>query len=246
MRRWSFIVAGVVVVAVIALFTVSAMAKDSGTSTAKPARTITVSSTATVKATPDEAVVTFGVTTRNGDSATAFSQNATDMQAVLDALKAVGIADKDIKTLNVSLSQRTVDRGKATEHTVYVASNSIEVTVHDLTAVGTTIDSAVTGGADSVRGVRFQLADPDTIATDALTQAVQGARKKADALATAADAQVVRVVTIDEGSYRQPVYAAPVSDQAFHAAALAQVPTPVVAPDSLQASVTVSVVWEIT
>ncbi|MGZ4149250.1 MAG: SIMPL domain-containing protein [Actinomycetota bacterium] len=245
MRRTGIIVAGVVAVALIVAVTVNAMAKDTGTSTAKPVRTITVSSTATVNATPDEAVVTFGVRSENADSGAAFSQNAKDMQAVLDALKANGIAEKDIKTLNVSLSQQTVDRGKPSQHTVFVASNSIDVTIHDLTTVGTTIDAAVTAGADSVKGVRFQLSNPDTIRTDALTQAVEGARKKADALAAAAGAQVVRVVTIDEGSYRQPVYASPVAGFALHAAAASSVPTPVVTPDSLQASVTVSVVWEI-
>jgi hypothetical protein len=53
----------------------------------------------------------------------------------------------------------------------------------------------------------------------------------------AAGAHVVSVVTIDEGSYRQPTYAADLSE--YQA-----VPTP--APDTLDASVTVSVVWRST
>ncbi|MGE5225587.1 MAG: SIMPL domain-containing protein [Planctomycetaceae bacterium] len=245
MRRTWIVLAGIGALALVVVLTVNAMAQDPGTSTAKPARTITVSSTATVKATPDEAVVGFGVTAQDAGSAAAFAQNAKDMQAVLDALNASGIAEKDIKTLNVGLSRRTVDRGKPTEHTVFVASNSIEVTVHDLSAVGSVIDAAVGAGADSVKGVRFQLSNPDTIRTDALTQAVEGAREKADALAAAAGTQVVRVVTIDEETYRQPAYASPVAGFALQQAALSAAPTPVVAPDSLQASVTVSVVWEI-
>jgi len=246
MRRTGIIVAGIVALALIAAFTVNAMAQDTSTTDGKPVRTISVSSTATVKATPDEAVVGFGVSSQNADSAAAFAQNAKDMQAVLDALDASGIAEKDIQTLNVSLSQRTIDRGKPTQHTVFVASNSIEVTIHDLTAIGTTIDAAVAAGADSVKGVRFQLSDPDTIRTDALTQAVEGAREKADALAAAAGEQVVSVVTIDENSYRQPDYALGYDQKALMYAAAAPALTPIVAPDSLEASVTVSVVWEIT
>lgn len=246
MRRTGIVVAGLVALALIAAFTVNAMAQDTSAADGKPVRTISVSSTATVKATPDEAVVGFGVRSQNADSATAFAQNATDMQAVLDALKANGIADKDIQTLNVSLSQQTIDRGKPTQHTVFVASNSIDVTIHDLTAIGTEIDAAVAAGADSVRDIRFQLANPDAIRTDALTQAVEGARKKADALAAAAGEQVVSVVTIDENSYRPPDYRSPYSDQVFGLVAAATMPTPIVAPDSLEASVTVSVVWEIT
>src|SRR3954469_19264913 len=243
MRRTGIFVAGVIGLVVLAAFTVNAMAKDSGTTSGKPVRTITVSSAATVNAAPDEAVVSLGVTSSDEDSAAAFSQNAKDMQAVLDALEANGVAEKDIKTLNVSLSQHLADRGKPTQHTVYAATNSIEITIHDLSSVGEQIDTAVAAGADSVRGVRFQVSDPNVVRTDALTEAVHGAREKADALAAAAGAHVVSVVTIDEGSYRQPTYAADVAQYA--AIAAPQAPTPVVAPDSLEASVTVSAVWEI-
>ncbi len=103
------------------------------------------------------------------------------------------------------------------------------------------IDAAVNAGADAVNDIRFQLSNPNTIRTDALTQAVAGARTKADALARAADATVIRVVTIDEQNYRAPVYRA-----AFDQAALAAgTPTPVVPPSSLEVTETISVVWEI-
>ena len=106
------------------------------------------------------------------------------------------------------------------------------------------IDAAVGAGADSVNDIRFLLSDPNTIRTDALSQAVKGARTKADALAQAAGAKVLGVVTIDEEAFRAPVYHAPLQQGlAFGAAAV--VPTPVLAPDSLEVSVTVNVVWEI-
>jgi uncharacterized protein YggE len=77
-----------------------------------------------------------------------------------------------------------------------------------------------------------------------LSQAVKGARTKADALAQAAGAKVLGVVTINEEAYRAPVYHAPFQQKlAFGAVAAA--PTPVVAPNSLEVSVTVTVVWEI-
>ncbi len=165
-----------------------------------------------------------------------------ELQAVLDALKAAGIDQADIQTLAVTLSQRTIDHGKPSEHRVFVASNRVEVTIHDLSTVGTVIDAAVVAGADSVQDVRFQLADPNQVRTDALATAVRGARIKADALAEAAGAHVVRVVTIQEDTYREPVYRAAVP---YAAGLAALAPTPVVPPKSLEASVTVTVVWEI-
>lgn len=233
--------AAVLVVGLVLGFGARAMAQDDGSSSQKPARTITVSSTATVKTAPDEAVVTLGVRSESSDSATAFAENAKDMQAVLDALKATGIDQKDIQTLNVGLERQTVDRGKPSEHEVFVATNQVQVTIHDLSSVGSVIDAAVNAGADSVQDVRFQLANPNEVRTDALAEAVRGARAKADAFAAAAGTSVVRVVTIDEQTYHPPFFAEAVP-AALGAAA---VTTPIVPPDTLESSVTISVVWEI-
>lgn len=243
MTRRTWIVALAAVVAgLVVWFAATAFAQGGASGSAKPARTIAVSSTATVKAQPDEAVVDLGVGSESADGTEAFARNARDMQAVLDALKTAGIADKDIQTTNVSLQQRVANRGKPNEQHVFVASNAVQVTIHDLSSVGSVIDAVVEAGADSVNDIRFQLGNPNTIRSDALSQAVAGARTKADALARAAGAQVVRVVTISEQNYRAPVYRA----QGFaEAAPSAGVPTPVVPPGSLQVSETVSVVWEI-
>jgi uncharacterized protein len=220
----------------------TALAQGDPSASAKPARTITVSSTATVKATPDEAVVDLGVRSESPVSATAFAQNAKDMQAVLDAVKAAGVEQKDIETTNVSLEQRVTNRGKPNEQQVFVASNSIRVTIHDLSSIGSVIDAAVRAGADAVNDIQFQLSDPNAVRTDALTQAVTGARAKADALAGAADAEVVGVVTIDEQSYQPPVYREGLN-QALIAAPAS---TPIVPPSSLEVTETISAVWEIT
>jgi uncharacterized protein YggE len=240
-RRTGTILVGLAIGALVVGFATQAIAGGDGTTTGKPSHTITVSSTATVNEKPDEAQVTFEVRSEDPDSSTAFSRNAKDMQAVLDALKAAGVDAKDIQTLNVSLDQRVLDQGKPSERTVFVASNSVQVTVHDLAALGDTIDAAVQAGADAVNDIRFQLADPNIIRTDALTQAVEGARKKADVLAAAAGASVVGVVTISEDSYRSLPFAS--YGDALRPAALAA--TPIVPPSTLQASETVTVVWEI-
>lgn len=244
-RRVGVIAAVVLVAALVLGFAASAMGDDA-TPAGKPARTITVSSTATVKATPDEAVVNFGVRSEDANSAVAFEQNAKDMKAVLDALAAAGVDEKDIQTLNVALDQRVENRGKPNEHRSFVATNSVQVKILDLDAVGDVIDAAVQAGADSVNDIRFELSDPNEVRTDALTQAVKGARTKVDALAAAASADVLGVVSINEDAFRQPVYRSAYSHDALLSFGASEAaPTPIVTPDSLQVSVTVSVVWEI-
>jgi uncharacterized protein YggE len=239
-RRTGIIVIAAIVTGLVIWFTATAMAQGGASPSTKPERTITVSSTATVKAQPDEALVDLGVRSESADSASAFAQNAKDMQAVLDAVRDEGITDKDLQTTNVSLEQSTQNQGKPNEQQVFVASNSVQVTIHDLSSVGAVIDAAVSAGADSVNDISFQLSNPNTIRTDALSQAVAGARTKADALAQAAGAEVVRVVTIDEQNFRSSVYR-----QSLAALPAPGPVTPVVPPSSLQVSETISVVWEI-
>ena len=120
----------------------------------------------------------FGVRSESGESADAFAQNARVMQAVLDALHGTGITDKDVQTTDVSLEQRIQNRGKPDEHRVSVATNSVQVTIHDLSTVGSVIDAAIGAGASSVNDIRFQLANPHEVRTDALRQAVMGARSQ--------------------------------------------------------------------
>src|SRR6266508_224622 len=128
-RRMGVIVIAAVVAGLVIWFAATAMAQSGATPSVKPARTITVSSTATVKAQPDEVVLDLRVRSESADSAAAFAQNAKDMQAVLDALKAAGLTDKDVQTTNVSLEQNTQNQGKPNERRVFVASNSVQVKI---------------------------------------------------------------------------------------------------------------------
>jgi uncharacterized protein YggE len=114
---------------------------------AKPARTITVSSTATVKAAPDEAVVDLAVQSESSESADAFAQSTKDMQAVLDAVQAAGVEERDIQTTNVSLEQRVTNRAEPNEQQAFLASNSIRGHDPCLSSVDSVIDAAVRAGA---------------------------------------------------------------------------------------------------
>ncbi len=241
--RRGTIAALVLAVGIVTGFAARAVAGSSDSaSAARPTRTITVSSTATVKASPDEAVVSLGVQSESAANTQAFAQNAKDMQAVLDALQQAGVPKSDVKTTNLSLYKRSKDHGKTT---VFVANNQVEVTIKNLSSVGSVIDAAVTAGADQVNDIRFQLADSNQIRTDALGQAVNGARQKADALASAAGVGVTGVVTIREDSSVFPSLRSPFSDQAVFAGALAGAPTPIVPPNSLESRVSVTVVFAI-
>ena len=65
---------------------------------------ITVSGEGKVYAKPDVAIISLGVTTTGATVADVTKSNTDKMNAVIDAVKKLGVADKDIQTTNYNLS----------------------------------------------------------------------------------------------------------------------------------------------
>lgn len=236
-------VALVLVVGLVVGFAARAVAGEDPGSAPMPAQTITVTSTASVGTAPDEAVIEFGMRSEAKDSATAYADNGAKADAVLAALLDAGVTKDDVETQSQNVDRDVRDRKTPNEHTVYVASTQLSVTLHDLEAVSNVIAAAVNAGADSVRGLRFQVGDQTAARQDALGVAVHGARSKADAIAAAAGASVAGVVQVREGSSSsQPYYYRSLSGFAAGVAA----PAPqIVAPETVSTQVTVTVIWAI-
>jgi uncharacterized protein len=164
--------------------------------------TITVSGNGTVAATPDRASFDFGVQTRASTAAEALSRDASQAQAIIDALKKAGIDASDIQTTQVSLWPQTSSNG--TEITGYEASNSVQVTA----AVGKSgelVDAAVAAGANNVDGPSLDTADKSSLYDEALKQALADAKGKAQAIADAAGLTLGGVVKVQEGGNPTPV-----------------------------------------
>jgi uncharacterized protein len=245
MNNRAWIGMGVIVgagVALVALIASSAFG-EAASSTGGPPHTITVSSLATISTTPDEAVISFGIHTDDADSVAALNENSRIVDDVLASVKALGIAQRDMETTNVSISPQTLNRGTASETTIYNASTTLSVTVLDFGSIGTAIRDGVEAGATRVSGVTFGVSDPAGAKKRALASAVQSARAKADALAGAAGSSVIGVVRIREtGSTGQPrPYFANARALAFdQAAGLTIVP-----PRGIETKVSIQVIWSI-
>lgn len=163
-------------------------------------RTLTVSGSGKVYLTPDIAYVTIGVHTEGENAAEVVEANNQQAQKVSDALKAQGIADKDIQTTNFSIypQQEFDDQGKPTGKIRYIVDNSVFVTVRDINKVGDVLDAAVQAGANSIAGIQFDVADKTAALSDARKAAVADARTKAEELASAAGVEIDEVQTISE------------------------------------------------
>ena len=173
-------------------------------------RVIITSGSSEVKVTPDRAQVTVSVQTENADVKVAQSENADRMDAVIKAIKAVGIADADIRTSGYSIYPVYDDTSSIFGRKVktYRVTNSVQVTIRDVTKTGEVIDAAVAAGANQVDSIMFMVSEEleQSLRNEVLGKAVRKARADADIVAAAAGVTITGIKEINVGSYYPPVY----------------------------------------
>jgi uncharacterized protein YggE len=178
----------------------AALAQAMQTDPAFATTTLSLSATGETDATPDQAVITLGVQTRAAGAGAAMAENAHRMNAVIGALRAAGIAEKDIRTSNLSLgAQYDYPQGQPAHLNGYQASNDVTVTVNALDRLGPVIDAVTSAGANQINGVAFGLKSPRTAEDAARLEAVKSLRAKAELYAQASGYHIVRLVSLSEG-----------------------------------------------
>jgi uncharacterized protein YggE len=151
-----------------------------------------------VKQAPDRAWVSIAAESRARTAPEAQKLNTDAMTAVVEKIKAAGVAAEAIQTSGYNLQPEfDYQNGKQTLRG-YVARNQVQVRVDTLAKTGEVISAAVGTGATNVSGVRFDLKDRDTHDREALRLAVQDARRRADYAARGAGVTIDRVIRIEE------------------------------------------------
>jgi len=163
-------------------------------------RTITVVGEGTVHIKPDIAQAVIGIETIGESVGTATDEASTTMAAIMAALKAEGIAEKDMQTTGYSVwaDRHSGPEGRLTNEPTYRVTNQINVTIRDLDAIGDLLDAAIEAGANSIHGIRFSLDEQGDLQEQAREMAAADARAKAAELAGLHEAQVGEVISISE------------------------------------------------
>jgi hypothetical protein len=205
----------------------------------EPDRTISVAGTGTVTLVPDVADLHVGVVVQRTKVRDARAAAAIAMQGVVKALRAAGVAERDIQTTTLSLQPIYDYRitGAPPKITGYELRNGVVATVRDLEKLADAVDGALAGGGTTLDGISFRVDDPSGAEAQARTQAMKAARAKADALAGAAGVSIVGVASISEQSSPTPW---PVPYAGARAADEAATP---ILPGTSEISVSVSVVY---
>jgi uncharacterized protein YggE len=163
-------------------------------------RTITVAGTGRASVRPDLADLRFGVTVTESSVAKARAANSGALSAMIEKLKALGIADRDLQTSIVSVSpQYDYSREGAPPRLAgYTFSNLVTAVIRNVEHVGEAIDAALTAGATDVDQIAFRASDQSAAEREARERAVSDARAKAETYAKAAGVEISGVASIVE------------------------------------------------
>ena len=160
---------------------------------------LSVTGNGTVLVESDLAIVTVGVQETSKDVLEAQSTVNEKIAAIKQALLDTGVEESEINTDSINI-YANYDYSDNTEVIVgYTARNSLSVRTTDMDNVGSLIDAAFVAGANTLDNVQFTVQDDTQAREQALTMAVEDARRKADVLASAAGLQVASIERISEG-----------------------------------------------
>ena len=205
-------------------------------------RHITVVGQGEAKGSPDIARTSLGVEASAPTVEEAMNQTSARMKAILDALKKLGVEDKDLQTANFSIQVERpyVDQpmpmpvpmpvpealpapkgGKAGAASSppssapaapppmpavkYRVSNTVEVTIRDVSKASRVLQAAVDAGANNVWSVSFGIDETKALEATAREKAVADAKARAEVLAKLSGVELGPVISVSEVIGRGPI-----------------------------------------
>lgn len=158
---------------------------------------------------PDMALLSLSVMREAPTARDALTANNDAMAAVISAMKASAIAERDLQTAGVQIAPRydytpKADGTQEAKLVAYQVTNTLSVRVRDLGKTGEILDKAVALGVNQGGGIVFTNDDPSKALTEARKKAVADALAKAGTLAEASGVSLGRILEINEAAQSQP------------------------------------------
>jgi uncharacterized protein YggE len=187
----------------------TASAQSQGDGTKVPQ--ITVRGSGSISAKPDMLVVNVGASYQESTVKGSQSKVSAAMDAVVEKLKAAGIAEKDYKTVQYSV-EPVMDYGNGMEKggmgvpklTGFRVTSMIEVTFRDPLKAPDVLDQLVSAGVNTIYNVGYTFSDPEALAQQAYEKAVKDAEARATRLAGLSKLTLGRVIDVTESGANLP------------------------------------------
>ncbi len=195
---------------------------------------------------PDTASFSTGVNSKAPTATQALRDNSRKARVVIEKLKSLGIANKDIQTTGINLrADYEYDQSSRMNRFIgYRVSNQVRATVRDIDKLGSILDALVSkGGATNLNGPYFSIDDDSDVKRLARERALANARSQAESYARASGYSGVRVLSIAEGLRNISRGPAPMMPEMMADVARGSVP---VAPGQVGTTVTLDITYEMT
>lgn len=203
---------------------------------------LVVSGNGRVSLTPDIAHINAGVETVMKDAREAQAENAEIMNRIIDALKTLGIQDKDIQTANYSVHVEYDFSGNQRRLIGYRVSNNVRIAFRQIDRVGEVLTKLAESGANQFYGVSFGVENSTDAYSEALKKAIAEAKAEAQLMAQQAGVKLGKPVEIHEGSAPQGIQFGKAMDMARLESAAAQVP---IMEGELEVQANVTIIYSI-
>ena len=164
-----------------------------------PSRSVQVNGSATVEVVPDEVFIRLGIQAKDNTAELAQGKVATMSQAVIKAMKGLGVSEKKI-TSDFYYAQPTYDNYENKNITGFVVNYALGVVITDSRKANDVIAAAFKAGANEVQNVEFRTSQLRKHRDEARVAAMNAAAEKAQLLAKAGNAQIGCTLKIDEAS----------------------------------------------
>ena len=217
---------------------------DSGSNINSQFAGVWVTGEGEVTVVPDVAILSLGVEAQAITVQQAMDEAAIAMDQVMAALRANGVAEKDIQTqwFNIYPVRDWIDEGR--EILIgYRVSNTVSAKIRDVAATGSIIDRVAEAGGDSTRiqGVTFTVDDPSQYHSEARAKAMADAKAKAQQLADLAGVDLGRPFYISESGGFVPIY----RDYGYGMLEAGAVPPTPISPGETEVTLTIQMAFAI-
>lgn len=180
-------------------------------------RTVTVAGEASVSSPPDKAIVDFTIETEDFEFREAREKNAAISAKVLNAMRGIGLSEKNInlKNLNVNEKREYDHKQRKSIFKGYKANRSFQVNVFKSNLklnetlsekIAQVVNAASESGITRLGSVSYGIDDDYELKNKALKQAVVNAKEKANLMLNGLGAKLGKVKSVSENTYTPRPY----------------------------------------
>ncbi len=174
----------------------------------KTQRQISMDGEASMMVAPDMASISIGVETEGTGIADIKRDNDQRVSSIYEAVKGLGIPDKDIQTSELSIQPIYDYSSKRRKFLRYEMRNVVAITVRKLDIIEKVINASVREGSNVLEGVHFIVSNRDALVDSLQVEAAKNASKRASDIASAVGAKLGKALTIaaSRGEVPEPIH----------------------------------------